>query len=355
MGTTMGEVLRAESCIVADTKWTTVRMIPELSFVSPSTKQPLTKAPDGSALLGGPGERYPLIEGMPQLLVHSGQAQASGESQAYYRDRASEYDRGIEALFAMLLANEEQTRREMFAELDLRQDSRVLEIGCGTCRDTIHLLDMPIDIFAGDLSLEMLLTGQDRLRRAAKDTSRLQLFCADVMHLPFADEFFDAVYHFGGLNLFPDHKKALEEITRVVKPNGRVVVGDEGIAPWLANSQFANILENSNPLFRHRAPLDCLPVAARQVTCRWILSGSFYLISFVKGEGEPPLDLDVEFPGRRGGSHRTRYFGKLEGVSPELRGRVLDAAAAEGLSVTAWLERTLGRATRNVARDGVDD
>lgn len=214
-------------------------MIPELNFVSPLTNLPLTKAPDGSALLGGPDERYPLIDGIPQLLIRSGQAQASSESQAYYRERASEYDRGIEAMFATLLADEEQTRRDMFAQLELRPDSKVLEIGCGTCPDTIHLLDMPIDVFAGDLSLEMLLTGQGRLHRAKKDTSRLQLFCADVMHLPFADGFFDAAYHFGGFNLFPDHKEAMAEITRVVKPNGRVVVGDEGIAPcWrTANSR----------------------------------------------------------------------------------------------------------------------
>ena len=330
-------------------------MIPELSFVSPWTRQPLTKAADGSALLGGPDERYPLIDGIPQLLIRSGQVQASSESQAYYRDRASEYDRGIAAMFATLLADEEQTRRDMFAQLELRPDSKVLEIGCGTCRDTIHLLDMPIDVFAGDLSLEMLLTGRDRLHRAKKDTSRLQLFCADVMHLPFADGFFDAAYHFGGFNLFPDRKEALAEITRVVKPNGRVLVGDEGIAPWLANSEFARVLENSNPLFRHRAPLDCIPVDARQVTCRWILGGSFYLISFAKGQGEPRLDLDVTFPGRRGGSHRTRYFGKLEGVSPELRDQVLDAAAAEGVSVVDWLERTLGRAVLNAERDGVED
>lgn len=75
----------------------------------------------------------------------------------------------------------------------------------------------------------------------------------------------------------------------------------------------------------------------------------------MKGQGEPPLDLDVTFPGRRGGSHRTRYFGKLEGVSPKLRDHVLDAAAVEGVSVVDWLERTLGRALQNAERDGVED
>ena len=129
------------------------------------------------------------------------------------------------------------------------------------------------------------------------------------------------------------------------------MAGDEGLAPWLSQTDFAKILENSNPLFRHRAPLDSLPVRARDVVCRWILGGSFYVIAFTVGDGEPGLDLDVEFPGARGGSHRTRYYGKLEGVSPELRDSVVRAAAAEGIPVVAWLERALDRALNLNRRD----
>jgi predicted HicB family RNase H-like nuclease len=46
----------------------------------------------------------------------------------------------------------------------------------------------------------------------------------------------------------------------------------------------------------------------------------------------------------RGGSHRTRYFGKLDGVTPDLKQRAVDAAAREGVSLTAWLEKTLRQA-----------
>ena len=70
-----------------------------------------------------------------------------------------------------------------------------------------------------------------------------------------------------------------------------------------------------------------------------MLNGSFYQIAFRVGPGEPQLDLDVEFPGWRGGSHRTRYFGRLEGVSPELREIVVKRAGSEGMSITAWLEK----------------
>jgi hypothetical protein len=75
-----------------------------------------------------------------------------------------------------------------------------------------------------------------------------------------------------------------------------------------------------------------------------VLNGAFYVIDFTVGEGEPFLDLDVEFPGWRGGSHRTRYFGKLDGVAPALKQQVVDAAARDGVPLTTWLENALRRA-----------
>jgi hypothetical protein len=133
-------------------------------------------------------------------------------------------------------------------------------------------------------------------------------------------------------------------MARVVKKGGRVVVGDEGVGPWLQETEFGRILVNSNPLYRSNAPLSLLPASARDVTCRWVLNGAFYVIDFTVGEGEPFLDLDVEFPGRRGGSHRKRYFGKLDGVAPALRQQVVDAAERDGVPLTTWLENALRRA-----------
>ena len=147
---------------------------------------------------------------------------------------------------------------------DCASGARVLEIGCGTCRDTIHLLNRGVTVYASDLSREMMLIGRDRLKRAGADFSRLTLFRADAVQLPFPDGFFDAAFHFGGLNLFSSVEGALAEMTRVVRRGGRVVAGDEGIGPWLSNTDFAKILENSNPLFSHRAPLEKIPTNARE-------------------------------------------------------------------------------------------
>lgn len=308
-------------------------------FVSPGDHAALS--PRGAALVTAAGTAYPLIDGIADFVAASDAAPAYAGHQDYYRSRADEYDRGNDAMFAMLRCDEAAERNAMIDELRLAPGARVLEIGCGTCRDTVHLLERGASVCAGDLSREMLVIGRQRLGEHGADLARVRLFRADAMRLPFPDGAFDAAFHFGGLNLFPDIAAALAEMARVVRPGGRIVAGDEGVAPWLAATQFADILRNSNPLFAHSAPLDRFPVSARNVSCRWVLGGSFYLLAFDRGAGEPALDLDVTFPGKRGGSHRTRFFGKLEGVSPQLREQIIARAADEGTSVAEWLETTL--------------
>lgn len=315
-------------------------------FFSPRTYQPLAVATENDVtwLEAPDGERYRMIGGIPELLLNPGGQPTGFGNQEYYRTRAAEYDRGNDVMYRMLLADENEARAELIGLLGITPGARVLEVGCGTCRDTIHLLNSGALVYASDLSAEMIMIGRVRLQTAPVDFSRLRLFIADAMHLPFPDGFFDAAFHFGGLNLFPDIGAGLAELSRVVKVGGRVVAGDEGVGSWLSQTNFAKILENSNPLFRHRAPLEKIPVDARNVACRWVLNGSFYVISFEVGSGEPQLDLDVQFPGWRGGSHRSRYYGKLEGVAPELRDKLVREAASEGVSVVTWLERTIQKA-----------
>ena len=98
---------------------------------------------------------------------------------------------------------------------------------------------------------------------------------------------------------------------------GRVVVGDEGIAPWHRQSEYGAILMNSNPLYKHEPPLDLLPETVREASVRWLIGNAFYVIAFRVGAGLPDVDLDLPIKGGRGGTHRTRYYGRLEGVTPD--------------------------------------
>ena len=81
------------------------------------------------------------------------------------------------------------------------------------------------------------------------------------------------------------------------------------------------------------------------------MNGAFYCISYHAGEGPPFADFDLEIPGPRGGTHRTRYYGRLEGVSNEAKALALRAQAASGKSLHRWLDD----AVRNAASEDLRD
>jgi len=93
-----------------------------------------------------------------------------------------------------------------------------------------------------------------------------------------------------------------------VKPGGKVVIGDEGIAPWQRRRLIGRILVKANPLYAHRPPLADLPETALDVRLRWIIANAFYVIDYRVGAAPPGVELDLPIPGK-GDTLRSRYYG----------------------------------------------
>ena len=233
----------------------------------------------------------------------------------------------------------EQKIRELEKEGDL-----VLDLASGTGRDS-EIIAQRIggngELFCQDISSDMLRRCVSRL----KPFSINKYFAlSNACYLPFPDNFFNAVYSFGGLGEFSDITKSLKEMVRVTKAGGKIVVGDESIPPWLRETQFAKILSTTNPQFLAPLPLEHMPVEARDVCLRWVIGGVFYLIDFKVGEGEPDANFDFEIPGPRGGTYRTRYEGTLEVVTKNAKELAYKAIQKKGISMHKWLDEVVRKA-----------
>jgi ubiquinone/menaquinone biosynthesis C-methylase UbiE len=264
----------------------------------------------------------------------------------YSRENAAEvHDNALRWVFNTFQTTEDDLRERLVARIGLKKGQRMLITGAGAGNDLPYLvraLGGDGDIYVQDIAKEMLLAGVSRYEaELAASGVRLHFSVSDATNLPFADGFFNAAYHFGGINLFPDIATGIAEMNRVVKPGGNIVIGDEGLAPWLVKTELGRMLVNNNNLYACGAPLEALPVTARSVKVSWELSNCFYVIEFQASTEPLPVNIDIPHLGKRGGTIRSRYFGRLEGVDPNLRDQIYEEAERRGISRVAFLESAL--------------
>lgn len=120
----------------------------------------------------------------------------------------------------LLSANQDKAwRRAAIRSLDPQQQEEILDLCCGT----------------GDFAMQCLqhqskchLTGADfaipMLQLAREKNSAIPFLAADALQLPFPDHHFDAVMVGFGVRNFTDTKAGLQEIARVLRPGGRLML-----------------------------------------------------------------------------------------------------------------------------------
>jgi SAM-dependent methyltransferase len=312
-------------------------------YICPKSKKPLIETDNG--LMRDDGLLYAYVRGCNNTPIPDFIADELGESgkrsQELYNQAASigVYRNFLDWLFQTFGENETSFRTRLIRKLSLVEGNKVLITGCGLGDDVPPILEAigsGGDVYAQDLSAEMVVAASKMVT-----SSQVHFSINDASQLPFADNLFDGAFHFGGINLFDDPELAIREMDRVVKPGGRVVFGDEGIAPWLKNTEYGRAAINNNVLWNADPPLDSLPKNAADVTLSWVLGNCFYVIDFQVADEPPYMNMDVPHEGTRGGSMRTRYFGQLEGVSEASKQFVAEDAKRLGISIHDWLERAI--------------
>ncbi len=109
----------------------------------------------------------------------------------------------------------------------LREDrpQQVLDVATGTADVALELARRlkPQKVIGLDISSQMLDIGRQKIaKRELDDTIELQL--GDSENLPFANNTFDAITVAFGVRNFEHLEKGLQEMYRVLKPGGKLVV-----------------------------------------------------------------------------------------------------------------------------------
>ena len=101
--------------------------------------------------------------------------------------------------------------------------ARILDAGCGLGRYTIPLAMREYEVMGVDIS-SFAITELDNVR--LRRNMQMGLAAADVCHLPFRDNTFDAVVAFGVLQhlLEEERRGVLSEFTRVLVPGGTLII-----------------------------------------------------------------------------------------------------------------------------------
>lgn len=228
------------------------------------------------------GRRFDLVDGVPDFVGPS-DIQATEEPHLANYDRAAHvFDRVVAERFQELGTPEPEVRRQAVARLRATKGATVLELGCGTGANFVPIADAlggTGRIVGTDASKRML--ERARARNVASGVS-ITLARSTATGLPLDDASVDRVLNFGCVNTVADQPRLFAEMWRVVRPGGRVVVMDEGAAPWRLEKNDIPEVALESPFVRSPPPRDLVPKEVRDLEVGWTIHDCFYVLEFDK-------------------------------------------------------------------------
>lgn len=115
-------------------------------------------------------------------------------------------------------------RKKATALLAKKRDGIFLDIAAGSGDVSLDLLALqPLRIVATDFAFNMLTTFRQKLNARAP-RSTINLVSCDALALPFDDNVFDGTIVAFGIRNFTDRLRSLQEMQRVLKPDGISII-----------------------------------------------------------------------------------------------------------------------------------
>lgn len=225
---------------------------------------------------------YPIQKGIPHFIQLESLRPQNQRFAKFYNWFSYLYAPGARLTYNLF---GEKGRRAILHYLDPLQ-GHVLETSIGTGPNLPYFISAPqvTEIHGLDISIGQLNQCQRYVQKKGWD---VELTLGNAEDLPYQDNYFDVVFHFGGINFFDNIQKAIFEMVRVAKSGAKVVISDEG-------EKIARAYELTLPTFkklftgpRQRvcAPLELIPQDMEDLHLHWILHNQIYVIEFRKPNG----------------------------------------------------------------------
>lgn len=226
-------------------------------------------------LLRRDGRIVSSVDGVPCLVWPTDLVGDDAHFNHFYDRLAPWYDWGERVLGRVLTGVDMvRGRADIVARLGWPQGLQTLEVspGPGVFLPLLRrMLGQEAPLAALDLSQAMLR--QCRLRHGDLEVALVQ---GNAQFLPFADASFEALFHFGGVNLFNQPEKALAEFVRVLRPGGYLAWGDEQMSANFRHPLGRRLLPRLNPGFLRTPPLP--PAGLTEVVRHEVYQGLGYLM-----------------------------------------------------------------------------
>jgi len=105
------------------------------------------------------------------------------------------------------------------------REAGILDVGCGTCAQSMRLARRGFQVLAVDFSETALKKAETEIRSAGLQ-DRITLRREDILSLTLGDGSFEYLLCWGVLMHIADLERAISELIRVCKPGGRIIISE---------------------------------------------------------------------------------------------------------------------------------
>lgn len=124
-------------------------------------------------------------------------------------------------IFNFRITNLQRRMCEYLSEIKIKKSCKVLEAGCGTGFGSLVFASRGAEVWLLDISPHAI----EQAKKLWKDVkSKKHFIVGDILNLPFKNNFFDITWNQGVLEHFKNPLEVLENLCRVTKPNGLIII-----------------------------------------------------------------------------------------------------------------------------------